>query len=79
MTTLTISPTGEVRFIWTDALQPLLALGKAAIRRASHVEPGADGQWTADLSPVSGPTLGPFTLRQDALDAEVNWLHNHGF
>jgi hypothetical protein len=79
MTTLTITPTGEVRFIWSDALQPLLALGKAVIRRASHVEPTAVGQWTADLSPVGGPLLGPFTFRQDALDAEVDWLANHGF
>ena len=26
------------------------------------------------MSPVDGPVLGPFALRQDALDAEVAWL-----
>ena len=39
-------------------------------RRASHVEPDADGRWWADLSPVAGPRLGPFEVRSAALDAE---------
>jgi hypothetical protein len=32
------------------------------------------GPWIADLSPVNGPTLGPFTDRAAALDAERGWL-----
>lgn len=38
------------------------------------MEPTVDGRWTADLSPVAGPTLGPFNTRRAALDAEVAWL-----
>lgn len=51
--------------------------GECSIRRASHVEPGTDGDWYADLSPVNGPKLGPFEQRQEALDAEVEWLNEH--
>lgn len=76
---ITVTSTGELQFIWDDALQPLLALGRATVRRASHVEPDKHGQWTADLSPVGGPTLGPFPLRSQALNAEVAWLEDHGF
>ena len=32
------------------------------------------GRWLADLSPVSGPLLGPFCLRSQALAAEQEWL-----
>lgn len=79
MTTLTITPGGDIRFIWTDQLQPLLDLGKPDVRRVSQVEPTEDGQWTTDLSRVDGPVLGPYPLRQEALSAEVDWLHDHGF
>lgn len=49
--------------------------GKASITRASHVEPAADGSgWTANMSPVGGPVLGPFPLREIALAAEVEYL-----
>ena len=30
--------------------------------------------WWADLSPVKGPKLGPFSRRSDALQAENYWL-----
>ena len=72
-----VSPDGTVEFLYEDGLRPLLGLGPATITRASHVEPTADGRWTADLSPRGGPLLGPFTLRQDALDAERIWLEAH--
>lgn len=65
--------TGGLQFIYDDALAGLLDTGPAQVTRASHVEP-APGGWTADLSPVGGPVLGPFPLRQVALDAEVAWL-----
>ena len=47
--------------------------------RYSFVQPVPtdDGQWTADLSAVSGPVLGPFPLRSDALAAEVDWIESH--
>lgn len=52
-------------------------LGTMTIKRASFVEPGADNNWTADLSPVSGPILGPFGIRSTALTAERLWLEQH--
>ena len=76
---INITVNGELRFIYADDLQPLLELGTAKVRRASHVEPTDGGQWTADMSPVSGPVLGPFTLRSEALAAEANWLSEQGY
>ena len=76
---INITTDGELRFIYADDLQPLLELGTPQVRRASHVEPNKDGRWTADMSPVSGPVLGPFTLRSEALAAEANWLSEHGY
>lgn len=64
---------GHVQFVYDDALADLLDTGTADVRRVSHVEP-APGGWTADMSPVDGPVLGPFALRQTALDAERAWL-----
>lgn len=64
-------------FIYTDNLAPLLDEGVATVERVSHVEPSCiDGLhgWTADMTPVNGPVLGPFTTRAEALDAEHVWL-----
>jgi hypothetical protein len=72
-----IRPDGAVRFLYEDALRELHALGQPTIRRASHVEPTPDGQWTADLGPMEGPVLGPFETRAAALDAERAWLVHH--
>ena len=65
---------GRLQFIYSDELAFLLELGESTTKRASHVEPDGHGQWTADMAPVGGPVLGPFKLRQEALDAEVEWL-----
>jgi hypothetical protein len=72
---ITVGDTGTMRALWSDDLADLP--GQKTIRRASHVEPNEDGEWEADMSPVAGPTLGPFRLRQDALDAEVAWLDEY--
>ena len=56
---LLIKPDGGVRCLYDETLD-LQGLGQLQIERGSHVEPDADGQWTADLSPVAGPLLGPF-------------------
>ena len=64
---------GGIRTVYSDALR-LAVLGRATIRRASHVEPDEFGRWRAHLSPVGGPCLGPFELRSAALDAETTWL-----
>lgn len=73
---LIIAPTGVVHAIYDEALE-LAPLGRVSIERASHVEPTAQGEWLANLAPVNGPTLGPFSRRSDALAAEVAWLRAH--
>ncbi len=79
MPNIRIMPNGELLMVYSDELTPALMEaygdeGSGQIQRASHVEPGPGG-WLADLSPVNGPILGPFPLRQTALDAEVAWLN----
>ena len=73
---LVVEQSGAVRCIYSEEFD-LHLLGSPHIRRASHVEPNTHGQWTADLSPVDGPTLGPFVTRSQALDAELQWLEDH--
>ena len=68
-----IEPGGMIRCLYSEAIE-LAALGPLQIARASHVEPTADGQWLADLSPLSGPALGPFVCRSEALAAEEVWI-----
>lgn len=77
MCTIAVRPNGDIQFIYTDELLPLMAEGVAVVQRASHVEPSGTGGWSADLGPVLGPTLGPFPTRAAALDAEVTWLNTH--
>ncbi len=64
---------GTIRYVYDETLD-LATLGPLDIRRASHVEPTDDGRWSADLSPVDGPNLGPFITRSEALLAEQTWL-----
>ena len=73
---LVIQPDGSVRCVYTETLD-LHALGNLNISRGSHVEPDSNGQWFADLSPVAGPRMGPFSKRSDALVAETEWLEHH--
>ena len=73
---LTVSPSGSLSFIYSDELVGLLELGRAEIRRASHVEPNpSGGGWIADMGPSGGGVLGPFRLRSEALAAEIQWLN----
>ena len=73
---LIIESSGEARCVYSDML-PLASIGRLRIERASHVEPNDKGEWIADLSPVSGPSLGPFSKRVDAIAAEVRWLRDN--
>jgi hypothetical protein len=73
---LVVDSTGKVRCLYGEELD-LEALGLLAIRRASHVEPNDRGEWTADLSPLGGPILGPFSRRSQALAAEAEWIESH--
>ncbi len=70
---LVIESDGGIRCIYGEDID-LRCFGKMTIVRASHVEPDTSGRWWADLSPMSGPKLGPFIRRSEALDAEQRWL-----
>jgi len=70
---LTITPTGDLRCVYTEALD-LDEFGQSDIRRASNVEPGPGG-WYAQI--VGGDTLGPFPKRSEAIRAEVAWLEEN--
>jgi len=73
---IVIRPDGSLRCVYDETLD-LTLLGKLEIRRGSHVEPDEAGQWWADLSPASGPQLGPFDHRSQALAAERDWLERN--
>ncbi|WP_165253683.1 hypothetical protein [Paludisphaera soli] len=73
---LVVDPRGAVRAVYAEAID-LAALGRPAMTRASHVEPDAEGRWTADLGPSGGPRLGPFATRSEAVAAEVAWLESN--
>lgn len=73
---LIITPGGQARCIYGEEID-LAQLGELTIRRGSHVEPDSSGSWFCDLSPVSGPRLGPYPSRSLALAAEVTWLADH--
>jgi hypothetical protein len=77
MVDVIIEADGTIRFIHHDALSGLLEHGEAKIVRASNVEPTEDARWTADMGPSSGPVLGPFKTRGEALAAEVQWLKDN--
>ncbi len=66
----------RITMIYDENLD-LRRLGKTSIQRASWVEPTEDGSWSADLGVSSGPRLGPFAKRSEALFAEQNWLERH--
>ena len=72
-----VQPNGTIRCLYDENID-LSTIGQLSIRRASHVEPDANGQWFADLSPIQGPLLGPFPRRSDALTAERHWIEHHG-
>lgn len=79
MSEIIVAPNGMLRFIYDDDLGSMLQdIASLSISRASHVEPNEHGHgWTADMSPVGGPILGPFDTRSEALIEEVNWLNEH--
>lgn len=69
---------GRLRFVYDDALLPLIEAGDAVVRRVSHVEPVDGGGWRVDMTPIGGPVLETtFALRADALEMERVWLRAH--
>lgn len=69
-----IGPDGMLSFVYDDQLQPLMEAGNRSVKRASRVEPTREGEWMVDLDLVGGPQLGPFRLRGEAIQAEMDWL-----
>lgn len=67
---------GNIRFMYSDDFCDLMDEGKYKVCRVSHVEP-CDGGWSADLTPINGPILGPYKKRKDALDAEIEWINEN--
>lgn len=69
---------GEMTFIYDDRCKELLEeSGSSSTLRASHVEPGAGGDWICDLRPSGGHIVTGFRLRQEALDFERDWLEKN--
>jgi len=75
---------GKIQALYEDNLSHALLKklgGEASIRRASHVEavPGQRKtiEFQVDLSPSNGPTLAGFQTYQEAVKAEIDWLHKH--
>ena len=73
---LFVAADGTAKCLYSETLN-LSSLGSLQIERASHVEPDDRGRWTVDLSPVDGPTLGPYPTRSHALSVEAEWLLRH--
>ena len=73
-----VTTDGTIRLFYGETID-IASLGHLIIRRASHVEPTANGDWRVDLSPSGGPILGPFNRRSQALAAEECWLNKHVF
>lgn len=84
-----IDEEGNIRYVYTDALDAVFSEDERYTKRASHVEPAdsfgweQDG-WLADMRPSGGPLLfsykdergvkHAFETRQAALAAEREWL-----
>lgn len=73
---LIVKSDGSIRCLYGETVN-LSSLGSPTIQRGSHVEPDVSGRWLADLAPVSGPVLGPFSRRSEALAAEREWLEQN--
>jgi hypothetical protein len=70
---LVVGAGGHVRCIYDEALE-LYAIGRLQITRASHIELDAEGRCFAAMGPATGPILGPFRNRTEALGAGRAWL-----
>lgn len=78
---LKVDTTGKVTGIYSDDYDFDVHGENKKIRRASEVEPNAEGQWEADMSLLGaehvGVILGPFAQRAEAINAEVEYIAKH--
>lgn len=68
---------GTISSIYDDALANLCQQGNTKITRMSNVEPCIDSGWNAIM--YDGIILGPFPLRQTALNAEIQYIKTNYF
>ena len=71
---------GAVTIRRVSQVEPGGELSDAALHwlaEAGQPQPAAN-TWHADLLRVQGPVLGPYTTRDEALAAEIQWLRQHG-
>ncbi len=69
-----VKPDGTIEMIYDDEAADFFAeAGHLSITRASHVEPDEAGKWWAHMV-GEDVKLGPYDLRQTALDAEREYL-----
>lgn len=73
-----VEKNGTTKQIYNDDFI-IEALQIETIRRASVVEPVelSPDRWTADMSLSTGPILGPFKRRDEAIKAEIDWLEEN--
>lgn len=69
---IVINSDGSIEFIYSDELRDLVEEGVSTITRISNVEPEGT-KWVATM--LDGVRLGPFNLRQQALNAEIEYLN----
>jgi len=70
---ISVNDDGSLVFIYSDELAFLSTLGETTTTRASHVEPGPDNKWYADMSPTAQKcrvcletlSLDSFAIRSD--------------
>ena len=65
---------GVGRAIYSDELAPYIRALQGTIKRATYVEPDADGTWHVDLTRFDRGTYSGFETRQAAVDWEIKWL-----
>ena len=54
----------------------LESIGQCTTRRQG-VLMEFNGEWFADMFLISGPVLGPFASREQAIAAEIDWLRGN--
>ena len=69
-----VKPTGVFISVYDDAFD-YGDFCKPQIRRVSQIEPDDSGGWIADLSPINGPKLGSFDKRNEAIEAELEYVN----
>ena len=77
--TVLVTEEGDVIYVYNPLIDSIFRDSgfKGVPKRASSVEPIDDSNWEADLSRVGGPVLGPFSSRDEAVDAELEWLNEN--